>query len=73
MQNLPRKVSITVNGWTADSMKLGFVGITVHWIQVTDKGEWVLDAHVIALHGLLGDHSGKNLGCYIVGLSDCWA
>ncbi|KAF8676686.1 hypothetical protein AX14_004846 [Amanita brunnescens Koide BX004] len=68
--SLPGKVSITVDGWTADSTKLGFIGITAHWIRVMDKGEWVLDARVIALRGLSGDHGGKNLGRYIIGLCD---
>jgi hypothetical protein len=37
---------------------------------VTKKGEWVLEARVIALRGLSGNHGGKNLGRYVVGLCD---
>ena len=35
---------------------------------MTTGGEWVLEVNVIALHSLSGDHSGKNLGHYVVGL-----
>lgn len=70
VQNLPGKASITVDGWTADTTKAGFVGVTAHWIQVTEKGEWGLEASVIALRGLSGGHDGKNLGRYVVGLCD---
>ena len=52
-------------------MKVGFVGITAHWIQVVKSGEWCLKANMIVLHGLSGDHGGKNLGHYIAGLCDC--
>ena len=53
-----------------DTMKEGFVGMMAHWIQVSKKGEWSLEAKVIVLCGLSGDHSGKNLGHYVVGLCD---
>ena len=48
-------------------MKASFIGIMTHWIQVIKKGEWKLEGHVMALHGLSGE---KNLGHYIVGLCD---
>ena len=70
MQNLPGKASIMVDGWTADTTKVRFLGITAHWIRVTKRGEWVLEVNVIALRGLSGDQSGKNLGHYVVGLCD---
>jgi hypothetical protein len=69
-QNLPGKVSLTVDGWTADTTKEGFLGITGHWIDVTEKGEWELESKILALRGLSGDHGGKNLGRYVVGLCD---
>lgn len=34
------------------------------------NGEWELESNVIALRGLSGDHGGKNLGRYVVGLCD---
>lgn len=37
---------------------------------MTKKGEWKLEGRVIALRGLSGDHGGKNLGRYVVGLCD---
>ena len=37
---------------------------------MTTGGEWVLEANVIALCSLSGDHGGKNLGRYVVGLCD---
>lgn len=70
VQKLPGKVSIMVDSWTADTTKEGFLGITAHWIQITEKGEWVLESSVIALRGLSGDHGGKNLGRYVAGLCD---
>ena len=54
-----------------DTTKEGFIGMMAHWIQVSKKGEWSLEAKVVALCGLSGDHGGKNLGCYVVGLCDC--
>lgn len=44
------------------------MGITAHWIRVTEKKEWKLESNVIALRGLSGAHGGKNLGRYVVGL-----
>jgi hypothetical protein len=70
IQNLPGKASITVDCWTANTTKAGFVGTTAHWIRVAKGGGWSLEGCVIALWGLLGNHSGKNVGCYIVGLCD---
>ena len=37
---------------------------------MSKKGEWSLEAKVVALRGLSGNHGGKNLGRYIVGLCD---
>lgn len=46
------------------------MGMTAHWIRVTKDGLWLLEACVIALRGLSGDHGGKNLGRYVAGLCD---
>ena len=70
VQTLPGKISIMVDCWTADTTKEGFVGITAHWIRVTEEGEWDLESGVIALRGVSGNHGGKNLGRYVVGLCD---
>jgi hypothetical protein len=69
-KNLPGKVSITVDCWSADTTKAGFVGMTGHWIRVTKEGRWLLEARVLALRALSGDHGGKNLGRYVVGSCD---
>lgn len=71
IQNLPGKASITVDCWTANTTKAGFVGMTAHCIRVAKGGEWSLEGCVIALWGLSGNHGGKNMGRYIVGLCDC--
>ena len=34
------------------------------------EGQWLLEAHVIMLCGLSGNHGGKNLGRYVAGLCD---
>ena len=54
----------------ADTMKMGLMGMTGHWIWVTNKGQWLLEACILTLHALSGDHSGNNLGCYVSGLCD---
>ncbi|KAF8696454.1 hypothetical protein AX14_001593 [Amanita brunnescens Koide BX004] len=56
IMNLPGKASITVDCWTADTTKAGFISITAHWINVAKNGEWELESNVIALRGLSGDH-----------------
>ena len=54
----------------ADTTHASFIGITAHWIWVTKEGDWLLEASVIALCGLSGNHGGKNLGRYVIGLCD---
>ena len=68
-QAAPGKVSITTDGWSADTTKMGFLGMTGHWIDVKD-GKWKLRVEVIGFRGLSGAHSGANLGRYAVGLLD---
>jgi hypothetical protein len=60
-------VSITADGWSADTTKMGFLGMTAHWIKVKDK-EWKMRSEVIGFKALYGVHTGKNLGRYAVGL-----
>ena len=68
-QAAPRKVSVTMDGWSADTTKMAFQGMTAHWIEVKE-GKWRMRASVIRFKGVLGDHSGENLGRYAVGLLD---
>jgi hypothetical protein len=62
-------VSVTADGWSADTTKMGFLGMTAHWIEVKEK-IWNLRAEVIGFVALSGAHSGENLGRYAVGLLD---
>ena len=68
-QAAPGKISITADSWMAEAMKVGFLGLTVHWIGVKE-GKWVLNAAVIGLKEIVGTHKGDNLGWYIIGLCD---
>ena len=65
----PGKVSITADGWSADTTKMGFLGMTAHWIEVKD-GKWKMRSEIIGFKAISGAHSGKNLGRYAVGLLD---
>jgi len=64
------KVSITADGWSADTTKAGFLGMTTHWIEVKEQ-KWKMQAKVITFKALSGTHSGENLGRYAMGLLDC--
>jgi len=66
---VPGSVSITMDSWTVDTTKAGFLGVTAHWIGIK-AGEWKLQAKVIGFQLISGDHSGANLGQYIVGVFD---
>jgi len=68
-QAAPGKVSVTMDGWSADTTKMAFQGMSAHWIEVKD-GRWKMRASVIGFKGLSGAHSGENLGRYTVGLLD---
>jgi hypothetical protein len=59
--------------WSADTTKAAFLGVTTHWIDVKRKeGEetWEMRSEVIGFRSVSGDHSGKNLGRYFVGVCD---
>ena len=60
---------MAADGWTADNTQLSFLGMTVHWIDVKD-GKWLLHMEVVGFKAVLGEHSGWNLGRYIVWLCD---
>ena len=55
------------DGWLADTTKMGFLGMTAHWIQVKE-GKWKMRAAVIGFKALSDAHSGDNLSRYTVGL-----
>lgn len=68
-QGTPGKILLTVDGWTADNTKASFLGMTAHWID-TKEGIWKLRSEVVGFKPISGDHSGWNLGRYIVGLCE---
>ena len=60
---------MTQDGWSTDTTKMGFQGMTAHWIEVKDD-KWTMRAVVIGFKALSGAHNGENLGRYTVGLLD---
>ena len=81
IQATPGKISVTVDGWTADTTSQGFLGMTAHWIEVKreeahdgekkEKEVWLLQSTVIGFCGISGSHDSENLGWYFVGTTDC--
>ena len=69
IQMSPGKISTTADMWTVDTMKAAFLGVTAHWIEVK-KEIWTMCLEVIGFRTVSGDHSGKNLGRYFVGICD---
>jgi hypothetical protein len=65
----PGMVSATADGWSVDTTSASFLGVTGHWVEVTD-GIWKLRSEVIGFRGVSGEHSGKNLGQYFVGVCE---
>ena len=65
----PGKISLTADGWTADTTKASFLGMTAHWIEVKER-TWKMRSEVVGFKPISGDHSGWNLGRYIVGLCE---
>jgi hypothetical protein len=62
-------MSITADGWSAETTKMGFLGMTAHWIEVKGN-EWKMRSAVIGFKAISGAHNGENLGRYVVGLLD---
>jgi hypothetical protein len=58
---------MTADGWSVDTTKASFLGVTAHWIDVKN-GKWRLQAEVVRFRGISGDHSGANLGQYFLGV-----
>ena len=69
IQEAPGLVSVTADGWTVDTTKAAFLGVTAHWIEVKE-GKWMVRAEVVGFRSISGDHSGENLGRYLVGVFD---
>ena len=68
-QAAPGLISTTADGWSVDTTKASFLGVTAHWIDVT-KGKWTLRAEVIGFRGISGEHSGANLGRCFLGVCE---
>jgi hypothetical protein len=58
-----------MDGWSADTTKMGFLRMTAYWIEVKEK-KWKMRAEVIGFKAISGTHSGENLRRYAVGLLD---
>ena len=59
--------------WSADTTKAAFLGVIGHWIKVkkeTRKETWEMHLEVIEFQTVSGDHGGKNLGRYFMGVSN---
>jgi hypothetical protein len=69
IEEAPGLVSATADSWTVDTTKAAFLGVTAHWIDV-QNGKWTVRAEVVGFQSISGDHSGENLGRYIVGVFD---
>jgi hypothetical protein len=67
VQAAPGKVSITIDGWTADHSKKSFLGVTAHWIDVSDL-KWTLRSAVITFRTVSGLYIGENLAQYLLSL-----
>lgn len=68
-QAAPGLVSATADGWSVDTTKASFLGVTAHWIDVKN-GKWILRAEVVGFRGISGEHSGANLGRYFLGVCE---
>jgi len=69
IKDAPGSVSVTADGWTVDTTKAAFLGVMAHWIEI-EAGKWKVRAKVIGFQLISGNHSGENLGQYIVGVFD---
>jgi hypothetical protein len=62
-------ISTTADGWSVDTTKASFLGVTAHWIEVKG-GKWKLRAEVIGFRAVSGEHTGANLGGYFVAVCE---
>lgn len=56
--------------WTEEHANIAFFGLTGQWIDITEPGIWRFRAEVLAMHQVLGTHSGANLGKYFTKFCD---
>jgi len=68
-QEAPGSISITADSWTIDTTKAAILGVTAHWIEVKE-GKWKVQAEVVGFRSISGDHSGENVGRYLMGVFD---
>jgi hypothetical protein len=68
-QAAPGLISTTADGWSVDTTKASFLGVTAHWVDVRN-GKWMLRAEVVGFRGISGEHSGANLGRYFLGVCE---
>ncbi|XP_078442452.1 putative transcriptional regulator tpeD [Wolffia australiana] len=54
-------VSLTVDAWTAEN-SCCLLGNTVHWVN----NRWELCERVLAIHELVGKHSGENMSAIVL-------
>jgi len=45
-QAAPGLISATADGWSVNTTKVSFLGVTAHWVDVTN-GKWMLWAEVV--------------------------
>ncbi|KAG6826532.1 hypothetical protein H0H92_015444 [Tricholoma furcatifolium] len=45
----PGRISITADTWSADNTKIGYLGVTTHWIQIVDHGGKNLGQYLVVL------------------------
>lgn len=50
----PGKISLTADGWTADTTKALFLGMTAHWIDMKE-GKWMLRTEVVGFKPITAD------------------
>ena len=62
-------ISVTSDGWTADTSKKGFFRMTAHWMNTKGR-KWELWEAIIGFKEMVGSHDGESLGRYMMGLLD---
>lgn len=65
----PGEVSTNFDLWTRDQTGDPYVGLLGQWIHVTDTA-WKFRTEVLAFSVISGQHSGDNIGRYIVKFLD---
>jgi len=62
------RVSIMTDLWSVDQTKVSFMGLTAHWVESMQSGEWEIHDEVIVFYAIAGAHTGENPGRYFVRL-----